>query len=177
MNNYDWSERFREVYDNATKRYQQGERAPGKLFSKQETEFLASIGSSTQEIFDFIDDLARYGEPSYEITLLVTAVRRDYFMLVMDGKWSGKQISMDDLPPKREAVDGIEWLPRLIVKARVKLRGEMPADLMYGCGGDRPFLRSMNVDLAEFLRLVWACGDDDRRIIEYVKKRRAQVAT
>ena len=34
-------------------------------------------------------------------------------------------------------IDGIAWLPRILVKARLKLRGEMPADLMYGCGGDR----------------------------------------
>ena len=67
-------------------------------------------------------------------------------------------------------MDGIAWLPRLIVKARVKLRGEMPADLMYGCGGDRPFLDDMNMNLPGFLKLVWECGDDDRRIINAVKK-------
>ena len=44
---------------------------------------------------------------------------------------------------------------------------------MYGCGGDRPFLRSMNVELAEFLRMVWAFGDNDRAIIDYVKERAA----
>ena len=80
---------------------------------------------------------------------------------------------MDALPPKKEAVDGIEWLPRLIVKARAKLRGEMPAELMYGCGGDRPFLQEMNVELAEFLQVVWLFGDDDRAIIDYVKARAA----
>jgi hypothetical protein len=52
----------------------------------------------------------------------------------------------------------------------------MPPDLMYGCGGDRPFLRDMNVELAEFLRLVWMCGDDNRRIVDYVKQRRAQLS-
>ena len=46
---------------------------------------------------------------------------------------------------------------------------------MYGCGGDRPFLRNMNIELAEFLRLVWSAGNDDRQIVEYVKKRRAQL--
>ena len=82
---------------------------------------------------------------------------------------------MDSLPAKKDAVDGIPWLSRLIEKARAKLRGEMPADLMYGCGGDRPFLREMNVELAEFLRLVWLCGDDNRKIIDYVKRQRAQM--
>ena len=67
-------------------------------------------------------------------------------------------------------MDGIAWLPRLIVKARAKLRGEMPPELMYGCGGDRPFLRGVNIHLADFLRVVWAAGEDDRRVVEHVKR-------
>ena len=176
MSEYDWPIEFRKVYDAGTKRYEQGERTPTKLFSKHELEFLASIGCSAQELFDFIDDLARYGEPAYETVLLTTGVRRDYFRLVQNGLSTGKQIDMDKLPAKKDTVDGIEWLPRLIEKARAKLRGEMPADLMYGCGGDRPFLRDMNVELAEFLQLVWMSGNDNRRIIDYVKQRRAQLS-
>jgi hypothetical protein len=176
MSEYDWPIEFRKVYDAGTKRYEAGERAPQKLFSKRELEFLASIGCSAQELFDFIDDLARYGEPEYETVLLTTGVRRDYFRLVQNGVASGKEIDMDKLPSKKDEVDGIAWLPRLIEKARAKLRGEMPADLMYGCGGDRPFLQEMNVELAEFLRLVWTSGDDNRRIIDYVKQRRAQMS-
>lgn len=80
---------------------------------------------------------------------------------------------MDSLPPKDEAVDGIEWLPRIISKARAKLRGEMPAELMFGCGGDRPFLRGVNIHPADFLREVWAAGGEDRRIIEFVKRQRS----
>ncbi|HEX7860649.1 MAG TPA: DUF5069 domain-containing protein [Verrucomicrobiae bacterium] len=176
MSEYDWPIEFRKVYDAGTKRYESGERTPQKLFSKQELEFLASIGCSAQELFDFIDDLARYGEPAYETVLLTTGVRRDYFRLVQNGVTSNKQIDMDKLPAKKDKVDGIEWLPRLIEKARAKLRGEMPPDLMYGCGGDRPFLREMNVELAEFLRMVWMYGDDNRRIVDYVKQRRAQLS-
>jgi hypothetical protein len=176
MSNYDWADQFRKVYSAASQRYNKGEREPHKLFSKADLEFLGSIGCTAQELFDFIDDLARYGEPNYETTLLTTAVRRDYFMLVQNGVPSGKTIPMSSLPAKTDEIDGIEWLPRLIEKARIKLRGEMPAELMYGCGGDRPFLRSMNVELAEFLRLVWLCGDDNRKIIEYVKKHRDQLA-
>jgi hypothetical protein len=172
MSNYDWPDQFRKVYDAASQRYAKGERDPHKLFSKTDLEFLASIGCTAQELFDFIDDLARYGEPSYETTLLTTAVRRDYFLLVQNGVPTGKRISMNSLPSKTAEVDGIAWLPRLIEKARIKLRGEMPPDLMYGCGGDRPFLRSMNVELAEFLRLVWLCGDDNAKIVQYVKTRR-----
>ena len=59
MSNYDWPEQFRKTYDAATQRYNKGERDPQRLFSKSELEFLASIGCSAQELFDFIDDLAK----------------------------------------------------------------------------------------------------------------------
>ena len=67
-------------------------------------------------------------------------------------------------------VGGIPWLLRLIEKARLKLRGEMPADLMYGCGGDRPFAREMKTTLPDFLKLVWDSGDDNQKIIDTVKR-------
>jgi len=177
MSNYDWPSEFRRVYDAATARYNNGEHGPRKLLSKQELEFMSSIGCTAQELFDFIDDLARYGEPTFETILLTTAVRRDYFLIEQNGVPSTKQVSMDSLPAKRDEVDGIAWLPRLIEKARAKLRGELPPELMYGCGGDRPFLRSMNVELAEFLRLVWICGNDNRRIVDYLKKKRAAMSS
>ena len=87
-------------------------------------------------------------------------------------EWSADLVVVpsDSLPAKAAELEGIAWLPRIIAKARLKLRGELPADLMYGCGGDRPFLRKMNLDLPRFLKLVWECGDDTRRIVEAVKK-------
>lgn len=174
MNGYDWSAEFRKVYDAGSTRYEKGEQHPAKLFSKAETEFLASIGCSTQELFDFIDDQHRYGgDPTYEAALICASLRRDYFLIVQNGIPSRHQIDMDALPAKTAEVDGIPWLPRLIEKARAKLRGEMPPDLMYGCGGDRPFLRSVNTGLGEFLQLTWRSGDDKRAIVDYVKKRRA----
>src|SRR5262249_37914637 len=121
MSEYDWPLKFRTVYDEATTRYQGGVRDPHKLFSKNELEFLASIGCTAQELFDFIDDKARYGEPDYETTLLTTAVRRDYFLIEMNGVPSQHVVSMDDLPAKKAQVDGIPWLLRLIEKARAKL--------------------------------------------------------
>jgi hypothetical protein len=72
-------------------------------------------------------------------------------------------------PAKTDAVDGIAFA-RLIAKARLKLRGEMPDDLMYGCGGDRAFAHERNIELPWFLELVRDAGDDDRRIVNAVKK-------
>ncbi|MGV3772157.1 MAG: DUF5069 domain-containing protein [Verrucomicrobiales bacterium] len=173
MNHYHWPLEFKKVYEAAIDRYRAGTRDPGRLFLPIEQQFLDSIGATTQEIFDFVDDYCRYGEPAFETVLLITSARRDYFLTVQKGKRTGKMIDMDSLPSKREAVNGIEWLPRIIVKARAKLRGEMPLELMYGCGGDRPFLESMNIEPADFLRMVWAAEDDDQKIIKYVEENRA----
>jgi hypothetical protein len=88
----------------------------------------------------------------------------------MHGKPTGQVVPMSTLPAKSDVVDGISWLPRLIEKARIKLRGEMDPNLMYGCGGDRPFLRRHGMTLPEFLQLVWDKGDDDRAIVDAVKQ-------
>lgn len=140
------------------------------MFSREDTAFLATIGCTAQELFDFVDDGLRYDDLDFDTTLAVAAIRRDYFLNVMKGKPTGRTASMNSLPAKTAEVDGIAWLPRLIVKARLKLRGEMPDDLMYGCAGDRPFLRKMKMDLPSFLKLVRDSGDYDRRIINAVKK-------
>ena len=168
--NTDWQIRFRQVYDRGVAAWQTGRRSPETMFTHDDAASLATMGCTAQELFDFVDDGQTYGEPDFATTLAVAAIRRDYFLNVMNGQPTGRTASMDDLPAKTFTVDGIAWLPRLIAKARLKLRGEMPADLMYGCGGDRPFLRGMKMDLPGFLKLVWECGEDDRRIVEAVKQ-------
>ena len=170
MNTNDWQRQFREVYERSVAAFKEGRRNAQAMFNDNDAAFLASIGCTKQELFDFIEDAQYAGEPDFDTVLAVTALRRDYFLNVMRGKPADRTATMESLPPKDAEVDGIAWLPRLIVKARLKLRGEMPSDLMYGCGGDRPFLRKMNMDLPGFLKLVWECGNDDRRIVEAVKK-------
>ena len=170
MSTISWEEQFGLTYDRGVAAWRAGKKSPTTMFSREDAAFLATIGCTAQELFDFVDDSLRYGEPDFGITLAVAAIRRDYFLNVMKGQPTGRIASMDSLPAKTEEVDGIAWLPRLIVKARLKLRGEMPDDLMYGCGGDRPFLADMNMDLPGFLKLVWECGGNDRRIINAVKK-------
>jgi hypothetical protein len=170
MSTISWEKQFRQVYDRGLAAWHAGKKSPAAMFDREDAAFLATIGCTAQELFDFVDDGQRYGEPDFDTTLAVAAIRRDYFLNVMKGQSTGHIASMDSLPTKTDAVDGIAWLPRLIVKARLKLRGEMPDDLMYGCGGDRPFLREMKMDLPGFLKLVWESGDDDRRIIDAVKK-------
>jgi hypothetical protein len=175
MSHYDWPAEFHAIYNRAVENYRTGNKTPAALFSETEKNFLRSIGCTAQELFDFVEDFVRGGEPVFETVLLITAARRDYFLVVQHGTSSDALIEMDKLPPKNAEMAGIKWLPRIIQKARAKLRGEMPAELMYGCGGDRPFLRSVNVEPADFLRVVWAAGDDDQKIVDYVLKSRDQI--
>ena len=139
------------------------------MFSAEDASFLTKIGCTTQELFDFVDDQLRYGDFDYDTVLAVTEIRRRYFLEVMSGRAADSIVPMSELPSKAAAVDGISWLPRLIAKARIKLRGEMDPDLMYGCAGDRPFLLKHHMTLPEFLQLVWDKGDDDRGIVDAVK--------
>jgi hypothetical protein len=171
MTHYDFPQKFRKVYDRSIAAYHGGARDVAKLLSADDVRWLESIGSRAQDLFDYAEDAANYGEPDYDTALLVQAARRDYFLTVQKGRPS--RIVLDDskLPAKTEAVRGIEWLPRILPKAREKLRGELPASLMYGCGGDRKFFKAHDIHPADFLRAVWAWEDNDGKIIDWVEQR------
>ena len=171
MSTYDWSDQFRRVFDRAAAACRSGQRDPAKMFSPEEVQQLAALGCSAQEMFDFADDSVRYGEPSCETALLITAVRRAYFLEEMNRRPSGRTITMDSLPAKDAELGGLRWLPRLMAKARAKLRGEMPVELMFGCSGDRKFLHEVGWHPADFLRLVWTTGGDARQILEQLRRR------
>ncbi len=173
MSNYDWADSFRQCYEKAVGMYRLGNRQASTYFNAEEAEFLASIGHTAQEVYDFAEDWCGGEAPSFATALLIAAARRDFFLTIQKGQPSNRTISMNDLPAKDAEVAGFRWLPRIIAKARAKLRGEMPADLMYGCGGDLAFLRSVNIHPADLLRVVWAARDDDQKIIEYVKQHAA----
>ena len=140
------------------------------MFAPADVAFLAGIGCTAQEMFDYVDDSLCYDDLDFETVLAVAAIRREYFLSVMHGKATGHIVLMQDLPAKAAKVDGIAWLPRLLTKARIKLRGELNSDLMYGCVGDRSFLRRHNMTSPQFLQIVRDKGDDDRAIIDAVKK-------
>jgi len=164
-----WYHELKQLFVLASERYRAGERDARRYFTDEQEAYLALIGQTPQEIYDFAEDHARGGEPDWETVLLISAVRRDYLSTVQHGKTSDHRISMDDLPAKDAELEGIAWLPRIIRKAEAKLRGEMPPDLMYGCGGDRRFFRQNHVDAADFLRQVWAAHGDEQKILAYVR--------
>lgn len=171
MKHYDFADRFRSLYDKAVKLYASGRTGAGTYFTTEESSFLSANGLTAQNIYDYAEDHHGYGEPGYDHALAIELVRRDYFLNIQDGNPSGKIVDAAALPAKTAAARGIEWLPRLIPKTKAKLRGELPASLMYGCGGDRAFFAKHDIHPAEFLSLVWRNGDNDTAIVDWVVKR------
>ena len=165
-----WNEQFLELFDRCLTRYQSGDKNFNGYYSAEDLSFLASIGYKPRELFDFVEDFGDAGQPTRSTALLVASVRRDYFLVVQDGKASSHEITSNDLPTFGDKLEGIQYLPRIIKKARHKLTGELDPDLMYGCGGDRNFLsKNGNIHLADFLRHVWSADGDDAKIAAYVK--------
>ena len=167
----DWLSQLREIYDQAVHRFEQGHRDPETVIGREALAFLDSIGTSSQELYDFVEDWVEDGEPTFDAVAAMTDVRRTYFLTVQEGKPSDKVIPSTTLPSGYAELGGYRWLPRIIAKARAKLCGELAPDIMFGCGADRPFLRSVNMEPAEFLKTVWNAGMDDRLILDAVKEK------
>ena len=127
-----WKIRFREVFDAGAQRRKEGCNEPGAMFESAELAFLESIGCSAQEMFDFCDDYVGWDDVIYEHVEALQAVRYEYFVQELGSQSASYRMEMGEFPPKDAEVEGIAWLPRLIVKARAKLAGQLPADLMYG---------------------------------------------
>ncbi|MGJ8656336.1 MAG: hypothetical protein ACSHX6_07790 [Akkermansiaceae bacterium] len=165
-----WNDQFLDLFRSCLEKFNNGNTDYNSYYSKEDLSFLSSIGYKPRELFDFVEDLGGEGVPSESTALLVAAVRRDYFNVVQDQKHSAKEIDRDDLPTFGDTLTDITYLPRIITKARAKLKGELDPDIMFGCGGDRKFLRDHgDIPMADFLRNVWAAGTDDLKIASYVK--------
>jgi len=170
-----WQDVLKAMYHRGLELYQSGERDPNRIVSEEDTTFLFSIGMTAQELYDFVEDWCEMGEPSYETFLAVTEVRREYFLVEQNGRLLPREMSSDSLPARDAELDGFRWLPRIIMKAKAKLKGELPSDIMYDCGGDRSFLDEVGMHPADFLRVVWKAGEDDRCILEQVRRSAGKV--
>lgn len=171
MNHFDFPKKFRAIYDKAVGLYAGGQRQAAALFTSDETAFLAANGINAQHLYDYAEDHNNYGEPGFEHALAIELVRRDYFLNVQQGRASTVVLDEASLPGKADAVQGIAWLPRLLPKARAKLRGELPASLMYCCGGDRKFFKEHDILPSEFLALVWRL-EKDQPIVDWMLRRK-----
>jgi len=174
MSHYDFASNFRRIYDHAVALYAKGQRGADTFFDRDQLAFLSANGITAQHLYDYAEDHNNYnGEPGFENALTIETVRRDYFLNAQQGRASATVLDESKLPAKTDAIRGIEWLPRIIPKAKAKLRGELPTSLMYCCGGDRRFLKTHDILPAEFLALIWRHENNDEAIIDWVAKRSA----
>ena len=171
MKNYDYQKQLKEVWEKAVRLYADGNFQPDSYFNETEAEFIASIGVTGQEVYDFAEDYNDRGEPDFATFALIHDIRRSYFLDKQKGLRSEKIVHPVTLPAKDAEVNGIRWLPRIIQKAKAKLRGEMHPDIMYSCGGDRKFFKDHDIHASEFLRLVEKNEDNDQGIIDWVESR------
>lgn len=167
-----WNNQFEVIYQDCLELYKNGNFNYTDSYTPEQLTFLSSIGYKPRELFDFIEDYADGGDPSPSTALLVASARRDYFLSIQKGIWDkGNLITAMDLPTFGDTLEGIAYLPRIIAKARGKLKGLLDPDVMYCCGGDRRFLREHgNIHPADFLRLVWGAGVDNQKIVRYVQE-------
>ena len=165
----EWGTRLEKIFGQAVEKYLAGRRGKEALFTPEHATFLGSLGSSPQEIYDFVEDWCELGEPSFGMVLRMTEVRAEYFFLEQYLERSSEFRSPDPLPSGDATLGGFVWLPRMIAKARAKLRGELSPDMMFGCQNDRAFLKHVGISPAQFLRVVWNAENNDDEILEYVK--------
>lgn len=166
-----WNDQFLKLFRRCLEAYRGGNSDFNTYYSEEDFAFLRTIGYKPRELFDFVEDLADDSQPSESTALLIAAVRRDYLTVVQNGELSEHEITINELPGKQDdSIASTPYLARIISKAEHKLRGELDPNIMFGCGGDRNFLRKHgNINPADFLRNVWAADGDHDHIADYVK--------
>ncbi len=165
-----WNDAFNEIFRDAVARYHENNRNVETFFTDKEFAFLASIGLKPRDLFNYVEDYANEGEPSPSTVLLITAVRRDYFVAIQHKKHAIEPMLMaSDLPTPGDKLSGIAYLPRIIMKAQAWMRGALPPDVMYCCSLDREFLTEHgHINPADFLRVVWAAGNEPEKVAAFV---------
>lgn len=141
------------IHQEASRLYDSGGRSPHGILSPESAAWIFRQGLSLQFVFDCVDDLARYGEPSVEDFIAMALQRAAFHAKTPPGAVAPAILNEPGLPPKAEAFDGIPWLPRIVRKARAFLEGNLCDEIMYGCAGDRAFLKKHGLSLSGFLAL------------------------
>jgi len=168
--NFLWQDEFLHLFEKCLVEYRAGNTDWTTYFTEGDIAFLNEIGCQPREFFDFVEDYGDGAPLPPAAALLVAAVRRDYFKVVQGGVQSGTFFPAGQLPAKADAsLDGRPYFARILKKARLKLRGELDPDIMFGCGGDRRFLMECDIHPADFLRHVWAADDDDTKVVALVR--------
>jgi hypothetical protein len=162
------TENLAEIWHRAVNLYESGHQNADEFPIENDLSFLQSLGMNKMDVFDFAEDWVCEGEPDLASFLLIHEHRRDYFWEVQNRIESTRKLDPTSLPAKDSEIEGIRWLPRIIPKAKAKLRGELPPETMFCCGGDRNFFHQNRIHPSEFLGAVRRAGDDDQKIIDWV---------
>lgn len=141
------------IHQEASRLYDSGGRHPDRILSPESADRISRHGLSLQFVFDCVDDLARYGEPSVEDFVAMALQRAAFHAALPAGAAVPAILTEPELPPKAEVFDGIPWLPRIVRKAQAFLEGNLCDEIMYGCAGDRAFLKKHGLTLPGFLAL------------------------
>jgi len=163
-------DRLTEIHRAAAASYASGCRDRDALVPNEDAAFLASLGISTQVLLDYVEDFSRSGEPDLGTFVRVVEIRRDYFRTVLGGKPAGEVVPEPELPLREHSWNDIPWLPRITKKAECFLEGSLCLDVMYGCSGDRAFLRKHALTLPGFLEAVRDADGIVEDVIAYVDK-------
>ena len=169
--NFNYQEELVRIWEKGVELYKSGHNSPDSFPISEELPFLQSIGLNRMDIFDYVEDWICEGTPDLATFLLIHDIRRCFFIEEQNSISSSNRLDSSSLPGKQESLRGITWLPRIIPKARAKLRGELPPETMFCCGGDRAFFKQNDIHPAEFLKIVQKADADDVQIISWVQKR------
>ena len=148
-------------------RYESGDRLVDDYFTRPELNDLASIGLNAMDVYDYVEDFCTRGE-LIGTFLAVHSVRRDYLSTSKSSfiRSSNQMIYLQGRLLRRH-----RGCPNH-TQSNCKIEGELPADTMYGCGGDRRFFKANNVHPADFLKAVWYYGSDQTSLVLWLKARR-----
>jgi hypothetical protein len=163
------TETLARIHAEARTAYERGCRDPHALLDSDDFQILRSHGISPQFLYDCVDDLSRYGDPSAETFQELASIRSEYFRDVLHSAPPPPVVNECELPPKAQEFDGIAWLPRIIKKAQCFLNGCLCPEIMYGCAGDRSFLASHKKTLPDFLAKVRDSGGDPAALAAYLR--------
>jgi hypothetical protein len=169
--NFNYQRELVQIWEKGVKLYEEGHTSPDTFPITDELPFLQSIGLNKMDIFDYVEDWICEGTPDLATFLLIHDARRDFFLEDQNSVHSTVKLNSETLPGKNDEIEGIVWLPRVIVKAKAKLKGELPPETMFCCGGDRAFFKRNDIHPVEFLRIVQKAKDDDLVIINWVLNR------
>jgi hypothetical protein len=161
------------LHAEAQESYSKGVRDVSRIVSDENMETLLASGVSPVFLYDCVDDLSRYGEPEMEVFVELAALRILYFRDVLSSKPATEIVPEAALPRKTDAHQGVAWLLRMIRKAQCFLAGSLSQDIMYGCAGDRGFLKEYGASLRDFLVVVRDTAGDPDKVLKFLQSSRS----